>query len=149
MEKDKAFSTIKNINYHMIRITLIRALLVIFLMGITILSVVPDSNDYGIASLRLTRSGMILHIIAYFMVSLLWCLSFKMRSIKGVLLSGFIIFGYSFILELIQFYLPTRTFNPIDIAANAAGILFFVLIWIVSSHMLKRKGAGVVSPKRS
>jgi len=116
-------------------------------MGITTLSVVPDLNYYGIASLKLTRSGMILHLIAYFIVAFLWCLFFNLRSIKSVILSGFLIFTYSFILELIQLYLPPRTFNPIDIAANAAGILLFVLIWIVSSHMLKRKGAGAVFPK--
>ena len=108
-----------------------KATLVFCLMSITILSVVPDSNDYGITSLRLTRSGMILHIIAYFIVAFLWCLAFKLQSIKSVMRSGFIIFAYSFILELIQLFLPTRTFNPIDIAANAAGIVFFIIVWTV------------------
>ena len=50
--------------------------------------------------------------------------------------SSALIFLYSMVLEVVQFYLPYRTFNWWDIAANGVGILSFVVVWVV------RKEAG-------
>jgi len=49
----------------------------------------------------------------------------------SILISGFTIFLYSVVLEFVQLYLPYRTFNPVDIAANASGIAIFSLVWMV------------------
>jgi len=43
------------------------------------------------------------------------------RETKIILISSFTIFLYSFVLEIVQIYLPYRTFNPVDIAANGPG----------------------------
>ena len=53
------------------------------------------------------------------------------RETKIILISSFTIFLYSFVLEIVQIYLPYRTFNPVDIAANGAGVGFFLVMWLV------------------
>jgi VanZ family protein len=57
-------------------------------------------------------------------------------------MSGFLIFLYSVTLETAQFFLPYRTFNMDDIAANASGIFLFVVIWIIYFQVLKSKQEG-------
>jgi len=56
-----------------------------------------------------------------------------------ILLSGLLIFLYSVALEIVQFFLPYRTFNMDDIAANASGVFLFVVIWIIYFQVLKSK----------
>jgi len=56
-----------------------------------------------------------------------------------ILLSGLLIFLYSVALEIVQFFLPYRTFNMDDIAANASGVFLFVVIWIIYFQALKSK----------
>jgi hypothetical protein len=45
--------------------------------------------------------------------------------------SGLLIFLFSVVLEVVQFYLPYRTFNVYDVVANGIGILFFVVAWML------------------
>lgn len=40
-----------------------------------------------------------------------------------------VLFGV--LIEFIQYYLPYRTFNPIDIFANVCGVVFGVLVWYI------------------
>jgi hypothetical protein len=49
-------------------------------------------------------------------------------------ISGLLIFLFSMILEVVQFYLPYRTFNVYDVVGNGIGILSFVFIWVFFSH---------------
>ena len=49
---------------------------------------------------------------------------------------------FSVALEIVQFYLPYRTFNPVDIAANGFGIGFFIICWMVFKGM-KKKELGI------
>ena len=114
---------------------------IVWIVAITALSVMPYSKN-GTVSLKLTGSGMILHFIAYFAASALIYWVFikgpqiaqitviKKDTLFSILIPSFTIFMFSVVLETAQYYLPYRTFNPIDIAANASGRLFFVLIWI-------------------
>ena len=44
---------------------------------------------------------------------------------------------FSVVLEFVQFYLPYRAFNPVDIAANAFGIAFFSFVWAVFKRYRK------------
>lgn len=112
----------------------------IWTVVIATLSIISYSNINDVLeSVRLTSSGLIMHIIAYFIGAFLCYYSFRLNGIVYLLLSCFSIFLYSVVLEIVQFYLPYRTFNPRDIAANAFGIILFVLIWTIYSHFLKRK----------
>ena len=112
---------------------------VTWIVAITVLSVIPYSKN-GIASLQLTESGMDLHFVGYFVASSLCYWAYRKDTLFSVLFSCFSIFLFSVLLEVVQLYLPYRTFNPTDIAANALGIFFFVVIWLIysvrSSHLI-------------
>jgi len=117
---------------------------VVWIVVIAILSIVPHANEGGGLSFKLTDSGMVLHFGAYFIAASLLYWAFikgpqisqisadcRERETKIILISSFTIFLYSFVLEIVQIYLPYRTFNPVDILGNASGIAFFVLAWLV------------------
>ena len=74
---------------------------------------------------------MVLHFAAYFVATVLFYWAYKKDTVFSILFSCFSLFMFSVALEVIQLYLPYRTFNPVDIAANGFGIFFFVIIWMV------------------
>lgn len=112
----------------------------IWAMSIAILSIMsyPNNNDV-LLSAKLTSSGFGMHFIAYFLGSLLCYYSFRLKGTVFLLLSSFLVFLYGIALEIVQFYLPYRTFNPRDITANAFGIILFVLVGIIYSSFSNRK----------
>ena len=101
-------------------------------MAVTVLSVLSysGSNDL-LMSVKFTSSGFVMHGIAYFLGMLLCFLAFGAKNISFVVWTGLLVFLYGVILEVVQFYLPYRTFNPKDIIANTLGIFFFFAIWLV------------------
>ena len=105
-------------------------LFTIWVVAITALSVMPYSRN-GAASFKLTESGLVVHFVAYFIGSVLLYLAYGKDTLFSILISSFTIFLYSVVLEVVQFYLPYRAFNPIDIAANGGGVVFFVICWAV------------------
>ena len=105
-------------------------IIVIWVVAVTALSVMPYPEK-GTLSFQLSESGMIMHFAAYFAGTALFFLTFRKNTLFFVLSTSFTIFLYSVALEFIQLYLPYRTFNPVDIAANAFGIAFFSLVWTV------------------
>lgn len=117
---------------------LTRALFSVWMMIITVLGIVPQSNEGIVVSSNVTVSGMEKHIVGYFVASLLWYYAYKRDSILFFLISGLLIFLYSVALEIVQIYLPYRAFNMYDIVANASGILFFILILIIYFQIIKR-----------
>ena len=98
---------------------------IVWIVAITALSVMPYSKQ-GIVSLKLTGAGMFLHFIAYFAGSALFFWFFRKNTLFSILFSSFSIFMFSVVLETAQYYLPYRTFNPIDIAANV-GVGYYSL----------------------
>ena len=103
---------------------------IVWIVAIAALSVIPYSKN-GIASLKLTESGMVLHFVGYFVASSLFYWTYRKDTLFSILFLCFSIFIFSVLLEIVQFYLPYRTFNPKDIVANALGIGFFIICWAV------------------
>ena len=101
-----------------------RVLFVLWVVAVAVLSVLSYSvsNDLLMA-VKLTSSGFVVHGIAYFVGVLLCYFSFNKKNVSVVLLSGLLIFLFSVVLEVVQFYLPYRTFNWYDVVANGVGIL--------------------------
>ena len=112
---------------------LVRSLFAIWALAIAILSIIshPGSKDL-LMSVKLTSSGFVMHGIAYFVGILLCYFSFTKKNISFVLWAGLLIFIYSVVLEVVQFYLPYRTFNVYDVVGNGVGILSFVFIWVIA-----------------
>ncbi len=107
-------------------------------MAIAALSVMPYSKN-GAASLKLTGSGMVVHSIAFFVGSCLLYWTLRKDTLFSILFSCFSVFMFGVVLEIVQLYLPYRTFNPIDIAANGFGIFFFVICWAVFKRIRKEE----------
>jgi len=88
---------------------------VIWIVAITALSVIPYSKN-GTASLKLTGSGMVLHFVGYFVASSLFYWAYRKDTLFSILFSCFSIFMFGVALEVVQFYLPYRTFNQTAIS---------------------------------
>jgi len=137
---------------HMSIKVLIKIIFVIWAMTVTVLSIIsyPGGNDL-LMSVKLTKSGFVMHIMAYFMGMLLCYYAygkkdagFKIQDTKCrknifiILLAGLLIFLYSILLEVVQFYLPYRTFNIYDVVGNGVGVLLFVAFVGVGGTVLRK-----------
>jgi len=92
---------------------------------IVFFSIIPqDVNSSLLSGMRLTKSGFFLHAFGYFILSALASQVFREHNIWFVL-SGILILGG--ILEIVQYALPTRTFNIYDLLANLTGVLVVVI----------------------
>lgn len=100
---------------------------IIWIMAITVLAVIPHSDNGLMVSSNVTSSGMEKHLVGYFVAALLCYYAFKRDGILFILMSGFLIFLYSVALEIVQFLLPYRTFNIKDIVGNGFGIFISLL----------------------
>ena len=80
-------------------------------------------NKELINPIKLTSQGLGLHFIAYFILSLSGFLCYKIN-IKLIL----ILINYGVMLEFLQYFLPTRSFNILDILSNILGVFFALYI---------------------
>ena len=103
-----------------------------WILLLTAFSALPDSTSVVIqlTSYKLTSSGFFLHFFSFFIAAFLCSKAFTQDSINSVLLSGVLIFLYSILLEVIQIFLPYRTFNYYDIMANFVGISLGMIIFV-------------------
>lgn len=74
---------------------------------------------------HLTPSGAVVHALAYFITSFFGFLAYTPK--KKMIIVVLII--YSTFLELCQIYIPYRSFNTLDIAANMVGIILVMLLF--------------------
>jgi len=114
---------------------------VIWIVAITALSVIPYSKN-GTASLKLTGSGMVLHFVGYFVASSLFYQAYRKDTLFSILFLCFSIFLFGVVLEIVQVFLPYRTFNPVDIAANGVGVVAFMICWGVFKGMRREEAGG-------
>lgn len=92
-------------------------LFIVCLLAVTLLSILPDDAERGYEMPHLTESGFFMHVLAYLFTALLGLLAFRSKQRLAIFL-----ISYSTALEWLQKYLPYRTFNFRDIAANLTGI---------------------------
>ncbi|MCJ7716277.1 MAG: VanZ family protein [Anaerolineales bacterium] len=90
------------------------AITFISLVDYSSMSLVNLSNGFG--------SGFWLHIIGYFIAGALYLLAFGNKRQRVVLVTFFVLFLLGVLFEIVQIYVPHRTFNPKDIAANGLGL---------------------------
>jgi len=109
---------------------------------IVFFSIIPqDVNSTLLSGMRFTKSGFFLHVFGYFVLSALACQVFREHNIWFVL-SGIIILGG--ILEIIQYALPTRTFNIYDLLANLAGVLVVVIKILFDQKRRSKYGKNII-----
>ena len=70
----------------------------------------------------------VLHMASYFVLSLFYFNALKEKSEKAVYYSIFFATMYGFLLELLQLFVPYRSFSILDIAINSTGALIAPVI---------------------
>jgi len=100
------------------KILIFRILFFICLVVITYLAFVPNYN--GLPKF-LSLSDMANHFFAFFVLSFLFDFSFNLSKGK----KGFILFGYAILIEVVQYYLPTRDFSVGDIIVDIGAISMY------------------------
>jgi len=76
-------------------------------------------------------SGLVYHFGAYLIGAALSWIVLRKSSIKIIAIIGIILFVLGVVLEVAQIFVPGRTFNLMDIAANALGLGTFYLCLMV------------------
>ena len=110
----------------------IRIIYILLMILIGIMSIIPDTAlDKVSDTYKLFSGGYLFHILAYGVFcffALMYNITYQRHSLFIMLL---FISIYSIILEVIQYFLPYRTFNLYDILASligvAVGVVFFFL----------------------
>jgi VanZ family protein len=74
-------------------------------------------------------SGFYLHIIGYFIAAFLFYLVMSEKQNGKMIFILLILFGCGIIFEIIQGYLPKRTYNPMDMVANGVGLIVFYIFY--------------------
>jgi len=110
----------------------IRIIYILLMILIGIMSIIPDTAlDKVSDTYKLFSGGYLFHILAYGVFcffALMYNITYQRHSLFIMLL---FISIYSIILEVIQYFLPYRTFNLYDILASligvTVGVVFFFL----------------------
>jgi VanZ family protein len=116
--------------------TIFQILFYLLLIFITVNSVLPDEEAYLHESMKLTQSGFFLHLGAYLVAFVAGCLGYCSKNKKVLLYLFIFVLAYSILLEIVQYFLPTRSFNWLDILANGVGV---VIGMPVASFLIGRK----------
>lgn len=67
----------------------------------------------------------LVHMVSYFVLMLTF--DFSVKSGESIIVKAFFVFVYSCAIEYAQGFVPGRDVSLLDIAANAAGIIAFVM----------------------
>ncbi len=109
-----------------------RIIYILLIILIGIMSIIPNAAlDKVSDTYKLFSGGYLFHILAYGVFcffALLYNITYQRHSLVIILL---FISIYSIILEVIQYFLPYRTFNLYDILASLIGIAVGVVFYFL------------------
>lgn len=129
-----ALKSLMNMPLPLTQIYLFRILFVFVLMAILVLATFP-SQSFGIGSMN----DKLNHFAAFYVCALLVDFSFPKRNF-GLRKSLFLL-SYGLLIESVQLFISYRFFSPLDLLADAGGILFYSLSQPLIRHVpiLKRR----------
>ncbi len=81
------------------------------------------ATDNSPVSEGIMLNDKVLHMAAFYVLAMLTDLSLPYRRYRFVI--PFFLFGYGLLLEIVQLYLPFRSFSSGDIAADLAGMIIY------------------------
>ena len=120
-----------------LKVLLLWAVFSLWVLVLIAASLVPDSLLVGDFLGNQSGSRLVEHAVAYFIGALMCFYSFRLIGIRFVLLAGMGVFLFGVIFEVVQIWIPYRTFNPKDMVANGVGAGLFMIIW--SSFFIYQK----------
>ena len=107
-----------------------------YMVGLFVLSSIPDNGDGGyIIGLVTPTIQNLLHIPVYGLLALLWIFTLRAYGSsehRSVLLALLLSAAYGGIMEFWQFWIPGRFASLMDFFLNVIGILLFTWIYRVS-----------------
>jgi VanZ family protein len=104
-----------------------------------------NRTKVGIGEFKL-RLDHLLHAAAYFIFSLYYTVGeyfgLKLFDNRGHLFFFIFLFGIGLLAEVLQIWVPYRSFNPMDMVANLVGIGvgYLITLWIEKGRRLKAEG---------
>jgi VanZ family protein len=105
---------------------MLHILFVEWMVFVTICSLIPAAYFPSWIPLKIDKLG---HFVAYFVASLLFYLTFRMRFNKSDIYAVLFATGYGVLMELGQLFSPGRDCSVGDMAINFSGALFFFLLY--------------------
>jgi len=112
--------------------TIYKAFFIIILLLIITASLINYSAFFNTGALTEGSAGLIYHFIMYSIVAILSWMAFNKSRTLIIFIIGISLFILGLCLEIVQIYLPYRSFNPMDLAANTVGLSFgycLVILW--------------------
>jgi hypothetical protein len=100
-----------------------------WLFAITFISLVDYSSISGLGLSKGFGTGFWLHLIGYFIAGLLFILAFGEKSQAYLLIALTALFLLGVLFETAQLHIPSRSFNPVDIAGNGLGLVVFYVCY--------------------
>lgn len=122
----------------------------LYIVVILIVTVIPwsTSEKVGVGGFKF-RIDYILHLGAYFGLAFLFILwqinDLVNKHFLGILLTLFICVGFAYGTEIIQLFVPGRTYNINDFIANSAGITMAYLLFVLLKGRIKNSKIFVVN----
>jgi len=114
----------------------------LYILLILIVTVIPwsTSEKVGVGGFKF-RIDYLLHLGAYFGLAflfILWQINVLVnKHFFGIMLSLLICVGFAYSTEIIQLFVPGRTYNLNDFIANSAGITMAYLLFVVLKGRIK------------
>ena len=124
---------------------LVKIVFVAYYVFLLIISVIPSAGDFdkqkvGILDFEL-RLDYFLHFCAYFGFFVLLLLQDMLKKTKPSFAFWSVFIATALLAsgtEIIQFFLPYRSYNPLDMLSNLSGIVFGAFIyWIYQLRFTK------------
>jgi hypothetical protein len=111
-----------------------------WLLAIAFFSLVDYSSIGRIGLSKGLGTGFYLHILFYFIAAVLSFFAMNKQQNKKMILILLMLFGCGVIFEIVQAYIPNRTYNPWDIVGNGLGLVAFYVFqefWVPLSQRIK------------
>ncbi len=109
-----------------VRVVFITWIIVVVILSMVSFSKSDDNNNWLFSSSRAD-----VHAAAYFIGAFLCFYSFRLKGVGFVFLAGIGVFLFGVIFEVVQIWIPYRTFNPMDVVANGVGAGLFIISRLV------------------
>jgi VanZ family protein len=101
----------------------------IYVIVIFIIAVIPGQVPLG------SENDKINHLLAFFVFMILACLSYGKTNPVFLILAGLL---YGILIEIVQLFVPFRTFSYLDIASDLAGLALGWLVRILARHTINK-----------
>jgi len=123
-----------------------KILLCLWLSAIIASSLVDYSAFSSIKVSTEGGAGLIYHFMMYLIAAALSWMAFRNHHTRVIFIIGVLLFIFGTGFETLQIYLPYRTFNPKDIAANIIGLALgygLIFIW----QVIRKTNSNRYSPQ--